>query len=205
MSIIKKLRKALQMSQEAFAKAVGKSYASIRNYEDGRNVPPEVMAKMLGLASKAGLVDLRREIETWAADLYDRPINPEAPEAPIAGESPADRERLHALLDFVLDGADLRAAQALRETVRVYFRAARCAIDPFSDISHDDFVEGERNPELTGERRRYKVILPVTFDDGIAHEFGEIIELDISTAMSYSHALLSVEEDSAQPSTQKIA
>lgn len=124
---IRDLRKALGMSQETFGRAVGKSYASIRTYEDGRKVPPTVMGRMLSLANKAGLRDLFNEIETWAAELYDHPIEPQSQEElSLDTESPADREQLHALLDYSLDNADAATAQALRETIRVFFRAARC-------------------------------------------------------------------------------
>ena len=142
MLVIRRLRGALGMSQEAFAKAIGKSYASVRRYEDGRKVPPSVMAKMFGLANKAGLKDLLPEIEHWAAELYDYPIEAKPFEDPAPEEeSSAERKRLHEMLDYVLDGAPRHTAQALRETVRTYFRALRCGDDPFSDTSHDDFVQ----------------------------------------------------------------
>jgi transcriptional regulator with XRE-family HTH domain len=144
-SVIRSLRSALGMSQEAFARAIGKSYASVRMYEDGRKVPPAVMAKMFGLANKAGLKELLPEIEHWAADLYDHPIEAKQFEdlAIESGESPAERKRLHEMLDYVLDGAPVHTAQALRETVRTYFRAIKLWGDPFADTSHDDFVESD--------------------------------------------------------------
>lgn len=135
------LRKALGLSQEALARAIGKSYASIRNYEDGRKLPPDVMGHLLFLAVKAGRTDLSNEINRQAAEWYDRPIEISAPaESRPPEESPAERRNLHAQLDYILDGAASGTARALRETIRMYFIAARCLHDPVAD--HGDFLEG---------------------------------------------------------------
>ncbi|HWQ55684.1 MAG TPA: hypothetical protein VN442_18500 [Bryobacteraceae bacterium] len=40
---------------------------------------------------------------------------------------------------------------------------------------------------------RYRVILPVEID-GQGHGFGEVVELDLSTALEYSTALIAMEE-----------
>jgi transcriptional regulator with XRE-family HTH domain len=141
MSTIRNLRKALGLSQEALAKAIGKSYASVRNYEDGRKLPPDVMGKMLALAARASLPDLMNEIERQAAEWYDRPIEISAPEEfQPPEESPEERRNLHAQLDYILDSAGSGTARALRETIRMYFVAARCLNDPV--IDHGDFLGG---------------------------------------------------------------
>src|ERR1039458_7770602 len=110
MSTLRELRKALGLSQEAIAKQVGKSFGSIRSYEDGRKLPPDVMGKMLSLAVRAGLIDLASQIEEEATGLYGSvqaaPIDEVPPE-----ESRRERGRLHALLDYVLDSGSTARAQ----------------------------------------------------------------------------------------------
>jgi transcriptional regulator with XRE-family HTH domain len=123
MPTIKKLRMALGLSQEALAQAIGKSCASVRTYEDGRKLPPEVLGRLLYLASKAGLAELVDEIEHQAAVWYDRPIPIAEPDGhPSATESA---------------GTDV--AQALRETIRIYFAGVRCLADPVFD--HETFLD----------------------------------------------------------------
>lgn len=138
MPIIKDLRKKLGISQEAFARAIGKSSGSVRSYEDGRKLPPDVMGKMLSLASKAGFTDLFGEIEHLAAEWYDQPVVEQAAaqeEAQPGGRlSSEQRAKLHALVDFVLDNANLSTAQSFYETVRTYAFATRMRIDPFLEI-----------------------------------------------------------------------
>jgi transcriptional regulator with XRE-family HTH domain len=141
MSTIRNVRKALGLSQEALAKLIGKSCASVRNYEDGRKLPPDVMGHLLFLAVGAGLSDLSSEIERQAAEWYDRPIDIMPPEESLpVEESPEQRQNLHAQLDYVLNSAGAGTARALRETIRMYFVAARCLNDPVVD--HGDFLEG---------------------------------------------------------------
>jgi transcriptional regulator with XRE-family HTH domain len=140
MPTIKKLRMALGLSQEALAQAIGKSCASVRTYEDGRKLPPEVLGRLLYLASKAGLAELVDEIEHQAAVWYDRPIPIAEPDGhPSATESPEERKKLHVLLDYVLDSAGTDVAQALRETIRIYFAGVRCLADPVFD--HETFLD----------------------------------------------------------------
>jgi hypothetical protein len=55
---------------------------------------------------------------------------------------------------------------------------------------------------------KYRVILPVAFDDGVRHEYGETVELDIETAKEYAHALITIEaecEGQAEASNKKLA
>src|ERR1039458_6190433 len=123
MSILKELRKALGLSQEAIAKVVGKSCGSIRSYEDGRKLPPEVMGKMLSLAVRSGLTDLANRIEAEAAGLYDETVRATAIDEAQPEESREERKRLHALLDYVLDAGRNATAQigraACRERVQI--------------------------------------------------------------------------------------
>ena len=42
--------------------------------------------------------------------------------------------------------------------------------------------------------KRYRVTLPVEID-GVIHNFGEIVELELEVAALYAHALIAVEEE----------
>jgi hypothetical protein len=42
-------------------------------------------------------------------------------------------------------------------------------------------------------KRKYRLMLPVEID-GVVHEYGEVVELDLETAAAYAHALIAVEE-----------
>lgn len=42
--------------------------------------------------------------------------------------------------------------------------------------------------------RKYRVTLPVVIG-GRTYQFGEVVELDIETAVQYAHALIAVEEE----------
>ena len=197
MSTLRELRKALGLSQEAIAKQVGKSFGSIRSYEDGRKLPPDVMGKMLSLAVRAGLTDIANRIEDEAAELYGGTVHATAIDEARPEESREERNRLHALLDYVLDAGRDATAQALRETIQVFYTAARCLQDPLSDTGHDDFV--------AGPTQEYRLTLPTDFGDGAGLRApGDIVALDLSTAMRYKLGLITV-ENTEQASGRKSA
>jgi len=187
MSTIRKLRKALGLSQEALAQEIGKSYASVRNYEDGRKLPRDVTGKLLSMAMRAGLTNIAKQIEKEAGGPSDEPLaSGGTDEAPHQAVSQKEREWLHVLLDYVLDSGSARRAQALRETLLVYFASVRCAADPMmEDLGHMDFVGGPP--------AEYRVIMPVDFGDGVQHKPGEIVQLRLETAVRYARALIKVE------------
>lgn len=126
MSLLKELRTRLRMSQEAFARAIEKSVASVRGYESGRRPPPQVLARMVVMAGNARFKDLCVRIENLAAELYDvGPFVPPVflPPQPHPGPEP-DPVALHLELDYIFNSAppDIRAA--LCETLRAYSIAA---------------------------------------------------------------------------------
>ena len=196
MSTLRELRKALGLSQEAIAKQVGKSFGSIRSYEDGRKLPPDVMGKMLSLAVRAGLPDIANQIEDEAAKLYGGTVHAMAIDEARPEESREERNRLHALLDYVLDAGRDATAQALRETIQVFYTATRCLQDPLGDTGHDEFVAGP-----TAE---YRLTLPLDFGDGVRHAAGDVVELDLATALQYKEGLIAI-GNTEQASEKKLA
>ena len=59
-------------------------------------------------------------------------------------------------------------------------------------------VEGKPAPNHGVGRAKYRVIAPVDFGDGVLHRHGQIVELDLDTALQHSFALLSVEATKAK-------
>lgn len=193
---IKKLRKALGLSQEAFARAIGKSYASVRNYEDGRTLPPEVLGKMLGLAVRAQLGSLAKEIEKDATELYGAPVAAADVEA-AEEETPEDGRRIHALLDYILNAASPRTVRALCETLRLYSVATRCLGDPFLDVP----LEFEGPVEAAD----YRVLAPISIGR-VSHKQGDIVTLDLATAKAYADFLQRIEiNESQSPKEERSA
>lgn len=47
-------------------------------------------------------------------------------------------------------------------------------------------------------KQKYRVTLPIDLTDGVVHQAGEIVELDLETATAYRHALIAV----PQPKTE---
>ena len=101
-SPVRKLRKALDISQEALARRIGKHSASVRNYERNLQVvPAEVRAKLTELAMEANRPDL-------AEEFAQRP-----PE-----KSSERNDHWHALLEFVLNsGVDVAIEAVTRNLI----------------------------------------------------------------------------------------
>lgn len=43
--------------------------------------------------------------------------------------------------------------------------------------------------------RKYRVTLPIDLGDGVVHNFGEVLALELEQAAQYSHALIALEEE----------
>jgi hypothetical protein len=48
---------------------------------------------------------------------------------------------------------------------------------------------------MDSDKRKYRVTLPVDFGDGVIHQHGETVELEMETAKAYAHALIAVAEN----------
>jgi DNA-binding transcriptional regulator YiaG len=130
-TVVLKLRNALGMSQIEFAQLVGKGYSSIRNYERGVPPPDDVAEKLVQLAVEHGMADLalqlkgefgvRRVLEPGET-LISTARKPKAKAAAPSASSVApgaDRDRLHAMLDEVLDSGDPAAVSAVVSNIQV--------------------------------------------------------------------------------------
>jgi transcriptional regulator with XRE-family HTH domain len=129
-SITRKLRSSLGLSQEVFARLVGRSLASIRMYETGRMPPFEVLGKMLMIArSNPGNAVIEHEIETIVGDMFRAAdINAGQPLAPQEELIDApERAGFHAMLDYIIDNGRRVSAEALCEAIRVFYSELRAA------------------------------------------------------------------------------
>jgi len=93
---VRRLRRALNLSQQKFADLVGRSCPSIQGYEAGKRVPDDVRAKMAALATERGLAAV-------AAELRAAPARKAAGKAQEATER---RRRTHDLVDEILNLGD---------------------------------------------------------------------------------------------------
>lgn len=52
-------------------------------------------------------------------------------------------------------------------------------------------------------KRKYRVVLPIDIGGRVFH-FGDVAEIDIETAIEYSHALIEIEEDGNGRSSERL-
>lgn len=95
--VIRRVREALGLTQEAFARGLGRSYAAIRTYEAGRKAPLDVMARAMAMCVSAGLADLANDVQGVATGTIDRAVNDVAPGSAL---------HLHGLLDRLIRSGD---------------------------------------------------------------------------------------------------
>ncbi|HTX34338.1 MAG TPA: helix-turn-helix domain-containing protein [Bryobacteraceae bacterium] len=102
---VRRLRAFLGLNQIDFGRLVGKSNATIRNYENGMTIPPEVMERFKSLAAEKGLADIALELSSddWRVQTVIYPLKP--PPDPPAG-TPSAHARWRALVDAALDDPD---------------------------------------------------------------------------------------------------
>lgn len=113
------------LSQEAFAREIGRSFGSVRMYEAGRMPPLDVLGKMMIITrTTPGYDAIGHELEMLLGGMLRAADSPE--ELPAAEEmTPGDRAALHAMLDYVIDNGRAVSLSGLRETIRVYFEELR--------------------------------------------------------------------------------
>lgn len=149
-SPVRRLRLLLGWSQVQFAEAIGRSYASVQGYEAGKRVPPEVIEKLKSIAAANNLADLGLELSSddWQVRRIFHPgevlitqsrqrvrtdLSPSQPAS--AGnlvkraEHPRTdpRDRLHRVLDEILDSGDPELISAAEQALDVFARLAGAA------------------------------------------------------------------------------
>ncbi len=141
---LRKLRKALGLNQVEFSSVIGRSYQSVQNYEKGVPMPPDLVEKVVALAAQRGLAEIANELRGGRYEVNrTAPIEqPSMGRAPRRGESPraqspvpprrsqsvfppAERSKLHALLDEILDSGDPDAIEAVVPNLRLFSKWVR--------------------------------------------------------------------------------
>jgi len=120
---VKKLREALQLSQEALAPLLGVSYQSIRNYE--RNIPKAIIQKLITLAVQGGFPDIAMELSDgkWPNKQAGETRVPQVPKKLHLQERDFGAE-LHSLLDDILQGP-IQNIEATESALRLFANPAR--------------------------------------------------------------------------------
>jgi transcriptional regulator with XRE-family HTH domain len=122
--IIREIRAAARMSQVAFARAIGKSLQTVRNYEHGHHPPEEVIEVLKSLAVKCGRADLGMALGEWGVK---RVIHPG--ETLISSAMPAtpldQNARYRSMLDEVLNSGEEDASQAVKQNLEVFVSTVR--------------------------------------------------------------------------------
>ncbi len=120
MNLVREVRKALGWSQERFARRVNRSTVSVRMYESGRRVPPDVLGSMLALVvQKGGLKALEDEIERYHDEHYRFEMleasNRESPEDYVRSH----RLHVHSMVDKIFE-ADSGAFLTVEHVLEVF-------------------------------------------------------------------------------------
>ena len=111
---IKTIRQALGITQEEFARRIGRSSARIRQYEEGAKISPPARKAIVELAEQAGLGDLVDDFLSEREEL--------APGLAIVGRPDARIARLHDMLDQILAGGDRAVIRAVRAVIETFAR-----------------------------------------------------------------------------------
>jgi transcriptional regulator with XRE-family HTH domain len=107
-NLVRTLRIALGLSQQAFAVALGCSYGSIQNYENGRNVSPAALERMIALATEGKLLPLADDLKLQ----YGWPSAPSPPAEIIP-------RKWHQMLDYILQHGNAAAIAAVQSVLVV--------------------------------------------------------------------------------------
>jgi transcriptional regulator with XRE-family HTH domain len=130
---VRKLRKALGISQQELAVIIGRSYQSVRNYERSlQAVPPEVVDRLKTLAAENGLADLALQLSSddWQVAAV---FHPGETLISQGQKQTDDRKHWHALLDEILDSDAEDAVYAVKSnlfTFGNYVRGQRAKRTP---------------------------------------------------------------------------
>jgi hypothetical protein len=127
---IRRLRLAIAKNQVEFAALIGRSYASLRNYEKGTEVPEDVLDRLKTIAAEHGLGDIALDLSDVGADapekgpalgrtLRSHPMG-SGKSVKILAEKYGAHAEDHAMLDRILNSGVEEAIRAVRSNLFVF-------------------------------------------------------------------------------------
>jgi hypothetical protein len=123
-NLVRKVREALGWNQADFARAIGRSYASVQGYESGKRIPPEVGDRVRRLAAKHGIKISSQEGIDSSAGVPDTVI-PSTKGATGTNPSGSGHSKWHSMLDEILDSGVQDAATAVQQNLVAFSNYAR--------------------------------------------------------------------------------
>jgi transcriptional regulator with XRE-family HTH domain len=120
-NLVRKLRLALGLTQQEFARAAGLSYSAIQNFEGDKHVSLQSVEKLRTLAVQHGLADIALQLSSdeWQVRRVFHPGERFISE-PKAGKSGENNARWHQLLDKVLNSQVPIAIQAVTSNLEAF-------------------------------------------------------------------------------------
>jgi transcriptional regulator with XRE-family HTH domain len=111
-NLCRRLRQILGLNQNDFAVLLGRSYQSVQRYEVSASIPRQVLDRIEEIARDKGVLDQFAPVPVTQGT---KPLDPKR----SAGRD-ASRERLHAMLDNILDSKDPDALRAVIPNLELF-------------------------------------------------------------------------------------
>jgi len=108
----RRLRQILGLNQDDFAALLGRSYQSVQRYEISASIPRQVLDRIEAIARDK---DVLNQFAPAPVTQGTKPLDPKR----SAGRD-ASRERLHAMLDNILDSNDQDALRAVIPNLELF-------------------------------------------------------------------------------------
>ncbi|MGD0669534.1 MAG: helix-turn-helix domain-containing protein [Bryobacteraceae bacterium] len=217
---IRVIRKAHGMTTGEFAAALRVDQSMVSRYESGKRVPrAPVLLRLLRLAKGVEKNPILEQLSI----VRGRPVEEHdalREAAAMISESEALSRELKILADarpnlarFAYLAPTILHAQkeidaSLNTILKLWLSTPDFPekVQCFRDSAR--FLEiaiGRAVLDSPGEKQKYKVLLPVDFGDGVRHRTGEIVDLTVTAAKHYSHALRSIEDEAVADTGKKSA
>jgi transcriptional regulator with XRE-family HTH domain len=223
---IRSIRKGRSMTTSELARQIGVAQSVVSRYEAGLRSPSwRTLAKLLLLADGA---EKSRIIEALSA-VRGRPVSEvEATrESKLVTEEDEflkrvsdypdllNRGRFGSLARAIMMQQEWEVAESLNAILSLWLEsdhsaeASRCFQDAATFLkialsSGPPRRASESPPEMAG-KTKYRVIAPVDLADGSRYTPGDVVELDLATATTHSHALIRIESQAPHSQRKKLA
>jgi transcriptional regulator with XRE-family HTH domain len=204
---IRSIRSRCGKTTAEFGQMLGTNQSMISRYEGAKSLPGYVTtAKLLALAEGDERQAIMEQIENLvgrseAQKVFDS--LPKGVDSVLLGEAlrsgKPNLARFSSLANAII-ACGQEVDSSLPGLLALWLESGannRYTRDRFADAERflHVAVEGQPDPRRAVGRTKFRVIAPVDFGDGVLHRNGQIVELDLATALQHSYALLSIEEE----------